>query len=439
MSTHAKLSPSSAERWWNCPGSLNLIATLPEAAFTTSIYAVEGTVAHQLAEDFVTRKIDLVTLTGRCGEVVMQDGVEVEITDSMIEGVIEYFDYIAMLKKRLRKPTLIIEKAEVKAIASSVTEEVYGTADYLLYQKGNELHVIDFKFGKGVVEAEENKQGMTYLVGAQDTEAGAAFDRVFFHIVQPRARHNDGSARLWELPTGRLDAFRKELAAAVARTKDPSAPRVAGEKWCRFCPALGWTNKKGAFVCPESRKSIEGAAQMVFSKVEAEKQLPDPQTLAPDQLAHALDWEELVDSFFKRARECAASLLAADPNAVPGYKLVEGKTNRSWIDETQAEEAFVLLGKDRYAPKKLKTPAQMEKCIGKEEVAKHTVKLPGKLTVAKSSDKRATASSAGEASAVFGAIETTAETVPLDDTIFGDLAGPAEPKETTKKEPMWPS
>ena len=43
---HAVLSPSSAERWFNCPGSVALIDTLPPEAFRTSKFAAEGTVAH---------------------------------------------------------------------------------------------------------------------------------------------------------------------------------------------------------------------------------------------------------------------------------------------------------------------------------------------------------------------------------------------------------
>ncbi len=103
------------------------------------------------------------------------------------------------------------------------------------------------------------------------------------------------------------------------------------------------------------------------------------------------------------------------------------------------------MGPDRYN-KKLKSPAQMEKLAGKEEVAKYTVKLPGKLTVAKMSDKRQSAGpvAPGSASAVFGVVETTAVKstrefdmkvgATAEENIFGDLAGPAEPK----KSPLWP-
>jgi len=441
MGTHAKLSPSAAERWFNCAGSLNLIETLPPSAFKTNKYAVEGVVAHGLAEDFVSGKVDLLTLTSRVGEEVMQDGLPVLIDDAMIEGVIEYVDHIASVKKRMTpKPIGIKGEAEVRVIASSVSEEVYGTADYLLYQKGDELHVFDFKYGKGVVEAEENKQGSIYVVGAHDTLGRAPFSKFAFHIVQPRARHSEGTVRTWEISAERLEAFRKELAAAVARTKDQKAPRVAGP-WCHktFCPALAY--------CAEARGAIEAGVGAVFSKIPAPvskevalgMHLPDVGKMTVEQLGRALDWEDYLDSFMGAVRERMHAEALKDPQvaADAGYKLVEGKTNRKWSDEATVETAFAMLGEERYAPRKLKSPAQMEALAGKEEVAKFTIKPAGKLTVAKVSDKRQAVQSVGDASAVFGAIETTAVKVLVhdDENIFGDLSGPAE----EKRSPLWPT
>lgn len=439
MSTvHAKLSPSSAERWFNCAGSINFInylAAQMKVVYQTNKYAAEGTVAHQLAEDFVTNKVDLLTLTSRVGETVMQDNFEIEITDAMIEGVIEYVDHIAAVKKTLHKPAPIVGEAEVRVIASSVSDEVFGTADYLLYQKGNELHVFDFKFGKGVVEAEDNKQGLIYLVGAADTIGTDVFSKVFFHIIQPRARHNEGSARPWELPAGRLPEFRRELAAAVKRTQDQKAPRVAGT-WCKYCPAIAY--------CPEAKGAVESAVQTVFTKLPmppskevGQMSLPPVAALTAAQVASALDWEDTIDSWFEAVRERALTELVKDAHSVPGYKLVEGKTNRSWGIESEVETAFSMLGEELYAPRKIKSPAQLEKIAGEEEVAKFTVKLPGKLTVAKMSDKRQAAGpvAPGDAAGVFGVIDTVAVKVD-EENIFGDLGGPVVEK---KREPFWPS
>jgi len=444
MGSHAKLSPSAAERWFNCAGSLNLIATLPESAFKTNKYAVEGVVAHQMAEDFVTGKTDLLTITSRVGEEVMQEGYPVEITDAMIEGVIEYVDHIASIKKRLSSTTLGKAhppkgEAEVRVVASSVSDEVYGTADYLLYAIGAELHVVDFKYGKGVVEAEENKQGGIYVVGAEDGLT-AVFEKFFFHIVQPRARHSEGTVRTWEISNERLEKFREELKAAVERTRDQKAPRKAGP-WCHktFCPALAY--------CAEAKGAIEGGVETVFSKIPAppSKEValgmvyPDVNAMTIEQLGRVLDHEDFLDAFMGAARERMHAELLKDPNCSTDYKLVEGKTNRAWIDESTVETAFAMLGQELYN-KKLKSPAQLEKIAGKEEVAKYTHKPAGKLTVAKSADKRQAVQSTGDAGAVFGVIETTAVKAE-EENIFGDLGSPAAPKLLgigDRRGPLWP-
>ena len=43
---HAKLGPSAAERWFNCPGSIRASEGMPN---NSSVFAAEGTAAHALA------------------------------------------------------------------------------------------------------------------------------------------------------------------------------------------------------------------------------------------------------------------------------------------------------------------------------------------------------------------------------------------------------
>lgn len=417
--THSLLSPSSADRWFNCPGSINLIRTLPETAFKSSKYAAEGSVAHQLAEDFVTGKIDYLTLTSRIGETVMHDDYEIEITDAMIEGVQEYADYITEIRKRLKKPSPVIGKAEVRVHAKTLGEDLWGTADYLLYQRGHELHVFDFKFGKGTVEAAENAQGLIYIIGAQDTESGTVFDKVFFHIIQPRARHADGTIRMWEVPKDYLAIFRIKLAVAVAATQEQTAIRIAGS-WCKFCPALGY--------CAEAAGAVQAAAGEVFTQLPAPPSkevgvtmLPPVATLSKAQVSGAMEWEDTLDSWFEALRARMLAELTEDPNAYADWKLVEGKTNRAWSDSAAVEAAFSLLGDSRYAPRKLLSPAQLEKVAGKEAIAPYVVKPAGKPTVAKSTDKRQTMTPVGNAADVFEPIKI-ARSLP-EDSIFGDLMG----------------
>src|SRR5882672_9580016 len=112
MNGHSNLGPSSAERWFNCPKSVSLSAALPPQK--ASQYAAEGTVAHTLAEQYVTGKIDYLDLTDKVGAAVKQDGYEIEITDEMVDGAVEYANIIAVDRAKLeaiRKPLPVIGKA----------------------------------------------------------------------------------------------------------------------------------------------------------------------------------------------------------------------------------------------------------------------------------------------------------------------------------------
>lgn len=84
---HAKLSPSSASRWLNCPGSVALCENLPDSS---SSAALEGTVAHALAAHCLTSGADPRTLVG----MVFEDIAEFPVSDEMAGHVADYCDYI---------------------------------------------------------------------------------------------------------------------------------------------------------------------------------------------------------------------------------------------------------------------------------------------------------------------------------------------------------
>ena len=80
---HSKISASTCERWWNCPGSVREVAKCPPQP--ESVYAKEGTAAHKLAE--------LCLLEGH-GPFHMA-GTELEgvnVTNDMCEAVNVYLD-----------------------------------------------------------------------------------------------------------------------------------------------------------------------------------------------------------------------------------------------------------------------------------------------------------------------------------------------------------
>jgi len=443
--THSSLGPSSAARWMNCPGSIGLIAACPPSP--PSEHAAEGTVAHGLCEELCTGKSDHLKLMGRIGQEVKCDGFDIEITEEMVDAVIEYHDVIREDLKalgRLSGTAPTHSRFEVRLNAPGIDPGLWGTADALVFKRGAKLLVYDFKYGKGVaVEAEENEQLATYAVMAAETVAGWAFDEFEFVIVQPRARHADGSVRRWTASKEWLEVFQQDLRRAIEETRKPGAAVVAGD-WCRFCPAKA--------SCPAMLDAVQAQAQLDFSMVPVPQGkgiltgLPAPGLMSIEKLSAALAWEDAINSWYEALRERAFGMLS-NGEAVPGFKLVEGKSNRLWTSEDAVVARFEpLLGRDKLFETKLLSPAKLEKIVGKGKVDDLTFKKEAKKTIAKDSDPRREAVSS--AAQDFEAVPQAGKAIsaepedPLADPLASDdlkreLMGAR--RERAKREPLWPA
>jgi hypothetical protein len=427
---HSKLSPSASERWMNCPGSVQLSEGLKDEP---GPWAAEGTAAHTVAELLVTGQKTLEQIKEMVGTVLRTwDGFDVTVTNEMVAGAVLYRDVIETDIAALRaegRPAPIAARAEEKIGATSVDSELWGTSDFILYQKGNKLKVYDYKFGKGkVVDPKRNSQMSVYGLGAVDTLAGEAFDEVELVIVQPRAAHVDGAVRRWKTNMAWLREFREKLRAAVAKTReaDPYANLKAG-KWCFFCLAKAR--------CPEIKKEVTRQAQIDFSVVPApakpltkdERQstagLLDPGTVPPEKLGAVLSWEDAVCAWFDALRVQARGLLERGVH-VPGYKLVEGRSNRQW-KRTPAEvidALSLLVDEDQLlTPRELKSPAQVEQVIGKGKLEKLdlVVKPKGGLSVATMDDPRPEVASP----ALIEAVDSDPRAVPHGDLLDSVMLG----------------
>jgi len=137
MTAHAKrYSPSAAERWMTCPGS---VAACLDAPDSTSKYADEGTAAHELAER-ILRGADGASLVGLDAE----NGVE--FTQDMLGHVMKYVNYVRDLVASTGGTLLIEQKLPLKSLTG---EDANGTADAVIVTD-DELIIVDLKFGMGV-------------------------------------------------------------------------------------------------------------------------------------------------------------------------------------------------------------------------------------------------------------------------------------------------
>ena len=239
MIRHSILSPSTAARWTACPGSARAAAAAPGAS---SEYADEGSRAHAWAA---------AVLTGTTHHVAPPDDAEmarnVEIYTRHCRRLMDHADVHAV-------------EAEVTLDALSPPTDMCGTCDFsAFFADRQELHIVDFKFGKGVlVMARNNPQLQYYAIGAM-LHLGLPVETVITTVVQPRFQGAD-PIRSSVLSFAELVDFGTNLMARAREALRPDAPRVAGSH-CKFCPARP--------SCPEYQRSRITAAYHEFAAADA--------------------------------------------------------------------------------------------------------------------------------------------------------------------------
>ena len=226
---HAVLSASGADKWLNCPPSARLEESYPD---TSSPYAKEGTLAHEIAEfkarNYFIETLPKRTFTSKLNKFKKDELYQNEM-DEYTESYLEYIKEVAM--KYPSKPYIALEK---KIDFSKYVPDGYGTCDCILIH-GNDMHIIDFRYGKGVqVSAENNSQLMLYALGALEAYSMLyQIETVHLSIFQPRIDNIScfeiSAANLLSWAVGEVEPKAKLAYDGIGDFK-------AGEH-CRFCKA----------------------------------------------------------------------------------------------------------------------------------------------------------------------------------------------------------
>lgn len=354
LRAHAKLSASSSDRWLNCTAAPTMEASFEDER---SVFAAEGTTAHELAERCL--------VSGRHAHDMSGD-----YPTDMRDYVQMYLDYV-----RATPGELMVEQ---RFDLGRWIPDGFGTGDATIISDGV-LDVKDLKYGKGLkVFAENNSQLKLYGLGALE-----AFDCIYgpiktvrLHICQPRLDHFD----VWEISAEELLTWGESIKPIARVAFDGPGETKAGDH-CQFC--------KARHTC-RTRAEVN----LAIARDEMGEYCPPSDTLSDAELA---DLYPKLDELTRWANDLQAYCLARAERGVkfPGLKLVEGRSNRKITDSVAAYTTLIDAGFDSETickPQELLGITALESVVGKknftELLGQYVAKPQGKPTLVVATDKR---------------------------------------------------
>lgn len=356
MGAHALLSPSAAQRWMNCPPSACLEREFPSSS---SEAAAEGTAAHALCEHKLRK---FLKLRSKRPHSDFED-------DEMDRCSDEYVSFVREQMGEVSSPMVLVEQ---RLDLTRYVPEAFGTADCIV-AGGDMLHVIDFKYGMGVlVEEEHNPQMMLYALGALDLLDGIYdIQTISMSIFQPRRKN----VCTWSLTKEDLIHWARGDLVEKARLAYAGEGEFCAGEWCTFCRA--------AVRCRARAEEKLRLAREEFSL---------PPLITDEEIEEVLgeipDLIKWANGILVYATDAAVN----HGKAWKGFKVVEGRSVRKYKDEDAVAREAKAAGYTDIFDKKLIPLTQMEKLMGKEMFAKMLggliEKPPGKPTLVPLSDKR---------------------------------------------------
>ena len=355
--THSVYGPSAATRWRTCPGSVDLIkhgkasGEIPRNA--TSVYAEEGTTAHDWANKILTTETPFT-----------------EIADQDMRGYVkDYVNACIWLRNEAKEHPGFTELNEF-AVPLFYRPEDSGTLDFAVVSTAG-IKFVDLKYGVGYkVDALENDQLMIYGVSLIHMLEGDGWELpddmpVHLSIYQPRHRGFDG-LDTWETTVRELKDYAIDIQSDYDRAliDDTLKPTYSACKFCDakvICPARRITAMSG--LPPAININDDDFDNTtIVSNVKAIRK--DPRSLTTEQRAAIIEHGSLLKKLVDDVIEDETNRLEAG-GEIRSHKLIAcGLGNRKWSDETDAEKLLKpKLGVDEtFVPRKLiSAPQALEK------------------------------------------------------------------------------
>lgn len=392
---HALLSASSSKQWLHCPPSIRLQENFPNES---SVYAEEGTFAHEICEYKVRKYLHERVKRPQSEEF---DTEEIEqITDVYAEFVISI---IEQMRENGCEPLAFVEE---RVDYSHIAPSGFGTADMLIIGKDENgrglLHVCDFKTGKGVfVDADHNSQMMLYAIGAL-AAYGFLYDIeiVRMSIIQPRL----DNISTFECSRQELEDWGESIRPTALLAFEGKGEQQPGD-WCRFCrakPVCKACADEALALCREDFLDLDAGAfddiaeeSDMTAPYEADTQtavFKQPGLIPIAELAEILPTLNRISSWIEAVFAFVSSEAINHSVPIPGYKVVEGRSKRVFTDTKAVVDVAVQNGYTDLYKQTLITLTEFEKMMGKKKfnelLGEYVAKPPGKLALVPESDPR---------------------------------------------------
>ena len=365
MAKHAYLSASASHRWLACPPSAKLCAQEEDKS---SEFAMQGTCAHELGQYLVEKALGK-AVTDPTNELSYYDAEMQEAAEGYADFVMEQ---IAAAKELCADPLVCVEQT---LDFSKWVEHGFGTGDCVIVAD-DLLHVIDYKYGLGVLvsasgdDGTGNSQLKCYALGALDT-FGDLYDirRIKLSIYQPRRENVD----TFEMKVEDLLRWADDVLSPTAKLAFTGDGEFCAGDHCVFCKVKATCRARADY-------------NMELAKYEFEK----PAMLTDEEIAAILPMIDSLVSWATDIKEFALQQ-ALSGTVYEGYKVVEGRSNRKYSDETAVARIVQEAGYDPFEKKLLGVTA-MQRQLGKkrfqELLGGFLYKPPGKPVLVPTSDSR---------------------------------------------------
>lgn len=341
---HSILSPSSAKRWIHCTPS----ALLAEAAGSkSSVYAEEGTLAHEIAEYALTQYLEGIY------DPIIDEALPIKdehlknplFSIDMANYIRDYCDYVIGENYEMQKADGLSKMfLERKVDITDYAPDSFGSVDVTLVSDKT-IHIIDLKYGAGVkVTADYNEQMMLYALGALKVAASKGITNIRMTIAQVRLDHYD----TFEMSKGELlDWAEKVLKPAAKAAIQGKGKQVIGS-WCGFCPAKAQ--------CRAQRDAILADFD----------EKPEPLLLSDEEIVDLIGKIDTYKSWIESVNKYVYDR-AIQGHKWEGYKLVAGRTSRVIKDEAKIRQSLLNeYLEDEVLNIKLKGIGDLEKLVGKK-------------------------------------------------------------------------